>query len=77
MGILQRNYRQLVLRKKVSLFCKILLPCIMCMCAISICAQSQSQIIKGSVKDVYGAPIIGANVIEKGTTNGVITDINV
>lgn len=76
MGILQRNYRQLVLRKKVSLFCKILLPCIMCMCAISICAQSQSQIIKGSVKDVYGAPIIGANVIEKGTTNGVITDIN-
>ena len=32
--------------------------------------------ITGTVTDSSGEPIIGANVIEKGTTNGVITDIN-
>ena len=29
----------------------------------------------GKITDVNGEPIIGANVIEKGTTNGIITDI--
>lgn len=37
--------------------------------------QSAFQ-ISGTVIDVQGEPIIGANVIEKGTTNGVITDID-
>ncbi|WP_081713030.1 SusC/RagA family TonB-linked outer membrane protein [Bacteroides neonati] len=32
-------------------------------------------IITGTVSDSYG-PVIGANIIEKGTTNGVISDIN-
>lgn len=31
--------------------------------------------ITGTVKDQYGEAIIGANVVEKGTTNGSITDI--
>lgn len=31
--------------------------------------------IKGTVKDVFGDPIIGASIIEKGTNNGTITDL--
>ena len=36
----------------------------------------KKKIIKGVVKDINGEPIIGANVVEKGTTNGIITDID-
>ena len=36
----------------------------------------QSRHITGVVKDLSGEPIIGANVVEKGTTNGTVTDIN-
>ena len=32
--------------------------------------------ISGIVKDARGEPVIGANVIEKGTANGVITDLD-
>lgn len=35
----------------------------------------QGKRITGIVKEVNGEPVIGANVIEKGTTNGVITDM--
>lgn len=37
---------------------------------------SQNRRVTGVVKDVSGMPIIGANVLEKGTSNGVITDID-
>ncbi|MGP1435517.1 MAG: SusC/RagA family TonB-linked outer membrane protein [Phocaeicola sp.] len=30
----------------------------------------------GTVKDMHGEPIIGASILEKGTQNGVVTDIN-
>lgn len=36
----------------------------------------QSRKITGFVKDVNGDPVIGANVVEKGTTNGVITGLD-
>lgn len=36
----------------------------------------QAGTVKGQVVDDNGEPIIGANVMVKGTTNGVITDIN-
>lgn len=36
--------------------------------------QQARRQIKGTVTDERGEPIIGANVIEKGTTNGVISD---
>ena len=36
----------------------------------------QSITVKGVVKDKTGEPIIGANVLEKGTTNGIITDFD-
>lgn len=35
---------------------------------------AQNITIKGNVKDATGEPIIGANVLQKGTTNGTITD---
>lgn len=38
-------------------------------------AVQQAKKITGTVTDAMG-PIIGANVLEKGTTNGVITDID-
>lgn len=37
--------------------------------------QQEERMITGSVTDARG-PIIGANVVEKGTTNGTISDIN-
>ena len=36
----------------------------------------QSAVVKGKVTDVNGEPIIGANVLVKGTTNGTITDVD-
>lgn len=36
----------------------------------------QQRSISGTVKDTKGDPIIGANVLIKGTTNGTITDID-
>lgn len=38
--------------------------------------QKRGHIITGIVKDEKGEPIIGANVVEKGTTNGTVTDID-
>lgn len=37
---------------------------------------AQDVVIKGNVKDATGEPIIGASVLEKGTTNGIITDFD-
>ena len=36
----------------------------------------ETKTIKGMVRDVTGEPLIGASVIEKGTNNGVITDVD-
>lgn len=38
--------------------------------------KTQQNTIKGIVLDAAGIPIIGANVIQKGTSNGTITDID-
>lgn len=32
--------------------------------------------IQGNVKDTYGEPIIGASILEKGTTNGTVSDFD-
>ena len=39
-------------------------------------AQQQTNQVTGIVTDSNGEPIIGANVVEKGTTNGIITDMD-
>lgn len=40
-------------------------------CALSLCAQ-----VNGVIVDETGEPIIGASVLEQGTTNGTITDLD-
>ena len=42
----------------------------------TIAQQFTEKQITGRVVDAQGAPIIGANIIETGTTNGTITDID-
>lgn len=39
-------------------------------------AVEQANVISGTVVDETGEPVIGANVLVKGTTNGQITDLN-
>ena len=38
--------------------------------------EQQKRRITGKVNDNNGISVIGANVVEKGTTNGTITDVN-
>ena len=39
-------------------------------------AQQQRKTITGTVVDGVGIPIIGANIVESGTTNGTVTDVD-
>ena len=39
-------------------------------------AQSGKYEVKGVVVDTTGTPVIGASVVEQGTTNGITTDVN-
>lgn len=55
------------LTKGIPLLCLLLSPTFM---------YAQKRIVSGQVKDAQGEPIIGANVIVKGTTNGAITDLD-
>ena len=43
-------------------------------CALNVAAQNFN--VKGSVTDQNGEPVIGATVMEQGTKNGVVTDID-
>ena len=43
---------------------------------MSVSVFAQQMTVTGVVKDPTGEPVIGANVIIKGTTNGTVTDIN-
>ena len=38
--------------------------------------QQQIITVRGTVKDAQGEVVIGASIVEKGTTNGVISDVN-
>jgi len=42
----------------------------------SVVQQQDKRTVTGTITDESGEPIIGANVIEKGTTNGNITDVD-
>lgn len=43
---------------------------------LNIVQQQQKKRITGTIVDVEGIPIIGANIVETGTSNGTITDID-
>lgn len=53
---------------------KRILTLFMCMALISSAFAQFS--VRGTVSDTEGAPVMGATVLEKGTTNGTITDLN-
>ena len=42
----------------------------------SIIVFSQGHLISGTVVDVYGVPLPGVTVLEKDTSNGVVSDLN-
>ncbi len=42
----------------------------------SVQAVQQKQSVSGVIKDATGEPVIGASILEKGTTNGTITDLD-
>ena len=43
---------------------------------VSASTQQNTRKITGIIKDQSGEPVIGANIVEKGTANGTITDID-
>lgn len=67
-----------------ALFCASLFPSVntpMALCANShdieaLPEPQQQRKVTGVVTDLKGEPIIGANVVVKGSTNGTITDID-
>jgi TonB-linked SusC/RagA family outer membrane protein len=52
---------------------KIVLTLCMCSIALTLFAQASLQ-ITGKVTDVTGEVIVGANILEKGTNNGIMSD---
>ena len=55
--------------RKVALISSAFLLC-------STCMIGQTLSIKGKVLDGLGEPLLGVNVLVKGTTNGTITDLD-
>lgn len=45
------------------------------LCLLPLWAYAQNITVKGTVKDAFG-PVIGASVVQKGTGNGIVTDMN-
>ncbi|MGB4414291.1 MAG: SusC/RagA family TonB-linked outer membrane protein [Paludibacter sp.] len=43
---------------------------------VEIIQQQQKKTITGTIVDINGEPIIGANIVEAGTTNGTVTGID-
>ncbi len=60
-------------QKMMSCFARIFLSMLIGVC-LSFNAYAQNVTIQGNVKDATGEPVIGASVLEKGTTNGTVTD---
>ena len=44
--------------------------------AMPLYASAQNITVKGNVKDAAGQAVIGASVIQQGTMNGVVTDLD-
>ena len=63
----ERSMKKRIVRSLLFTFFTFLLP-------LSLMAQNRS--ISGTVVDTGGEPLIGVSVLEKGTTNGTLTDLN-
>lgn len=64
-------------KKMISSFrhCRLTLLTVLMSFSIAV-AYSQSGTVVGKILDELGEPIIGANVMEKGTTNGTVTNLD-
>ncbi|MDR1524966.1 MAG: SusC/RagA family TonB-linked outer membrane protein, partial [Tannerella sp.] len=60
---------------KKNVWRKSLMAVAVCMASFTLLAQ-QNISVRGTVTDDMGEPVIGANVVEKGTTNGGVTDVD-
>lgn len=52
-----------------------LLGLLLWLCLIPLSAHAQNITVRGTVSDAFG-PAIGASVVQKGTSNGVVTDMD-
>lgn len=57
---------------KLIQFATVLLPLLF----FSLWSFAQTNLVRGTVKDETGTPMVGVNVVIKGTTNGTVTDAN-
>lgn len=62
-------------RKSMSSLGRLTVLAVFLMGSISTWAQTESR-TTGNVMDTSGEPMIGVSVLEKGTTNGVVTDLD-
>ena len=63
-------------KRKEKRSCRLILACCALLLFISVNALAQQQVtVTGNVKDEKGEPIIGANVIVKGTGTGSVTNV--
>ena len=56
----------------VKPYLRVLLVFMMMFMAVSLSAQSVS--VKGTVIDANGEPVIGATILQKGSSNGTVSD---
>lgn len=59
---------QTIMRRTSAFLAVVLISCSM--------TFAQTLTVKGTVKDNNGEPLAGVNIVEKGTTNGTLTDID-
>ena len=59
-------------KNKLVRFATVLLPLLF----FALWSFGQTNTIQGTVKDESGTPMVGVNVVVKGTTNGTVTDAN-
>ncbi|HCO67800.1 MAG TPA: SusC/RagA family TonB-linked outer membrane protein [Dysgonomonas sp.] len=65
------------MRKKTIMFCRRLLGIILCLVLFPTVILAQDNVVTGTVTDAQTKePLIGVSVVEKGTTNGIITNID-
>lgn len=65
-----------IMKRKEKRSCRLILACCALLLFISVNAFAQQQVtVTGNVKDEKGEPIIGANVIVKGTGTGSVTNV--
>ena len=66
--------KTILMNKTVSIMSRCL--AVLLLAIISVGAFAQPRTVTGTVTDINGDPMVGVNVLEKGTLNGVVTDLD-